>query len=275
MGIIGNAFVGYSRVYGAGEDRGGINPADISSLQIWFDASQNTVTTNGSDEILSISNEGALGGNFGFYPGTATFDPAKKVNFVGGTGDTQFYAFSNNSNSMRTVYKSISSIEPKTVISIAKKVSTGTGTPFALWEATRNSGTLNGVLHPSSRTSLTVGGTVGSATATPDTSLGSYVYGESDYTFFAWSAEDYYANPASGMVMQTNETNSVSATITGTPGTQAYNQIVINVAEDLSPGAFSSGRNQHIALMVFDEVLSSATIAGIYKYYQERGYSMK
>ena len=39
-----------------------IDPSTLSSLQIWFDASQNTVTANGSDEILSISNEGTLGG---------------------------------------------------------------------------------------------------------------------------------------------------------------------------------------------------------------------
>ena len=251
-----------------------IDPSTLSSLQIWFDASQNTVTANGSDEILSISNEGALGGGFSFYPGTSTFDPAKKANFVGGTGDTMFYAFDDSSNTMRTVYKTISSITPKTVISIAKKVNTGTDTPFALWEVTKTSGTLNGVLHPSSRTSLTVGGKVGGATATPDTSLGSYSYGESDYTFFAWSADDYYANPED-MNMQTKVDNSVSATLVGSTGAGAYDTFVANVAEDLSPGAFSTGRNEYAGIMVFDEVLDEETISGIYKYYKNRGYSIK
>tara|TARA_R110001632_G_scaffold232838_1_gene374824 strand:+ start:2365 stop:3195 length:831 start_codon:yes stop_codon:yes gene_type:complete len=276
MGIIGSAFVGYNRVYGAGEDRLGINPGSLSSLQIWFDPVQNTVTTNGSDQVLSISNEGALGGGFSFYPGTATFDPAEKVNFVGGTGDTMFYAFTGNGNdSMYTVYKDISSIEPKTVISIAKKVNTGPDTPYALWEISRNSNTLSGVIHPPSRAALTVNGSVASIGANPDTSLGSYSYGESDYTFFAWSAEDYYAYPSNGMVMQTNSSNNVNASLVSTPTSAAYTNVVINVAEDLDPGAFSSGRNEHVALMVFDEVLTPSTIAGIYKYYEERGYSMK
>jgi len=257
-----------------------LNPSSLDSLQIWFDAVENTVTADGSDQVTSISNSGIQAGNFTFYPNTGTFNPAKKANFVQGTGNTKYYKFEGDStNTMHTVYIDTPSFTPKTIISIAKKVSTGDGTPYALWNVptitTWNGFT--GLYHPLNRTSLDIEGAIyggATITASPSSSLGQYTYGEDNYTFFAWSSDDYYFFPTDSK-FQTNKTNSTTVTYNNNPGTYDLAQFVINVGEDRSPGVGSTGVNHHVAEMVFDTVLSPKTIAGIYNYYKIiRGYNI-
>ena len=270
---ISRNYIGGNVASQQGDFPAALDPSTIAGLRIWFDATKNTVTTNGSDEILSITNSGTDSGTFSFYPPSGGFGSPLKANFVQGTGDTRYYFFWNNeSGYMSTVWRNVS-FTPKTIISIAKKVFRGYEAPLALWNMTKNVGTLNGILHPPGRDALGVSGSIDTfSIVSPDVSLGDYVYGESDFTFFAWSSPNYYST--AGSKMQTNKTNSTSATYSNTPSGAAYNQFVINVGEDLSPGAFSTGQNAHVAEMVYDTVLTPNQIAGIYKYYTEvRGYT--
>lgn len=267
-----------------------VNPSSISSLQYWFDPVENTVTTNGSDQVTSISNSGNIGGGFNFYPGTATFDPATKTNFVRGTGNTKYYRFAGNFNdSMYTVWRSMKNdgFIAKTVISISKTVDY-LGEGYRKWGISWTSdpavsiGEINGVAHPNESSTQTLNISLntsgGKNIISPDNALtGSYSNGQSDFVFFATTCTDGdWVNQASSIRFQSNTGNNTS-TSQGNPytSTSYYNAFGIHIAgNDYDPGA-ERGTDDYAGVMVFDEVLDEETIGGIYRYYKEtRGYSI-
>lgn len=263
-----------------------VNPSSISSLQYWFDPVENTVATNGSDQVLSISNSGNAGGNFSFYPGTATGDPATKTNFVKGTGNTKYYRFvGNGDDSMYTAWRSMrnDAITAQTVISISRIVTTGYGQWGISWTADSavTVGSVQAIRHPKNRTDNTLDMTIetsgGTDVITPDSSLGTYTVGGSDFTMFAATCTNGdWANQTNSIKFQTNLANNTS-TSQSNPYTNPANYypiFTIHQANGLSPG-LDLGTDEYAAVMVFDEVLDEETIGGIYRYYKEtRGYSI-
>ena len=283
---LSKSYLGSNRTSNNGKLYPVINPSSISSLQYWFDPVENTVTTNGSDQVLSISNSGNAGGSFGFYPGTATFDPATKSNFVKGTGDTQYYRFVGNGNdSMYTVWKSLkdNSLTAQTVISISRRVTVGYGVWSVSWTADPevSVGQTLGIVHPKTRGATTLDMNLdtsgGGNIITPDSSLGSYTVGGSDFTMFAATCTDGdWVNEADSIKFQSNIGNNTT-TSQSNPYTRTsyYPVFVIHAAGDLDPG-LDVGTDEYAAVMVFDEVLDEETIGGIYRYYREtRGYSIE
>jgi len=263
-----------------------VNPGLLFSLKYWLDPVVNTVATNGSDQVTSISNSGALGGGFSFYPGTSTFDPATKANFVGGTGNTKYYRFAGGqSDSMYTAWRSLKNdgITANTIISISRIVTTGYGQWSVSWtsDPAVSTGFVPGVRHPKNRNDNTLDMTIqssgGSDVITPDSSLGSYTVGASNYTMFAATCTDGdWVNETDSIKFQTKINNQTSTSQSNPYAyTSYYPTFVIHQAGDLDPGN-DVGTDEYAAVMVFDEVLDEETISGIYRYYSEtRGYSIE
>ena len=66
MGIIGSAFLGYTRVYGAGEDR---LPIPLNGLVAWYDASDYTSGATWIDKSGN-GNDLTLSGTYSLDPST-------------------------------------------------------------------------------------------------------------------------------------------------------------------------------------------------------------
>lgn len=263
-----------------------IDPSTISSLQYWLDPVKNTVVASGDDTITSISNSGNAGGGFTWYPGTAPFNNAKKANFLKGTGSTQYYRFDClNTQSVRIAYKSLKNdgITANTVISISKIIQAGSGQWSVSWtsDPAVSSGFVPGVRHPKSNTDNTLDMTIqtsgGSDVITPDSSLGSYTVGASNYTMFAATCTDGdWVNETDSIKFQTKPKNQTSTSQSNPYTYTSYYPIFMihQSGDSLSPGT-QQGIDDYAAVMVFDEVLDEETISGIYRYYSEtRGYSI-
>ena len=286
--VIQSSFVGYNRVFGEGSNRPGISPDSLSSLQYWLDPVMNTIVSTGDGTMTSISNSGNAGGGFDWYPREAPLNNAKVQNFRFGSGDTKYYRFSNsNSQSVRILFKSMrnNNITAKTVISIAKRIQLGESAVWSIsWTSDPqvNSGVADSIRHPKTLNGTTLDMAIqtsgGTDIVTPNSSIGSYVVGESAYTFFAATVSDGdWVNQTDTIKYQTQPQNS-TFTSQSNPYTYDPNFYPIFMVHTSGGGynpSFSLGNDDYAAVMVFDEVLTPFQISEIYQYYRERGYNLK
>tara|TARA_R110001632_G_scaffold14312_5_gene48376 strand:- start:425 stop:1336 length:912 start_codon:yes stop_codon:yes gene_type:complete len=279
---IGSAFLGYTLVYGEGEDRPTpIAPDEISGLTSWYEASDYSNGSgtwsdkSGNGYTLSIS-ESYFDVGFKYRPGTTvrsdlgTAPYVSLLKAVPSQGAlTGFFAISGNINTQ------LAGATEYTLIQI-RRMPTPPGNGYAAWGFNQSSA--NGVLGVANSTEELVSATVGGQPDPDGVIVNDVSYSTSVNTFSSYRVTSGY-NTTNGNIIvdyadtSTSLTNTTNFTQVGAdPTTFAINATpkVVIADETGDIGLSPSHREVYSGVYaIWPSILTDDEITGIYNYYKD------